>query len=71
MSYENVRRSGRITIAIPILLVGSDAEGRVFSEETKTTVISLHGAGVLSRHKLSAEQELIVRSLETQKHNGK
>jgi len=65
MTYQKVRRSGRITIAIPILLIGSDCEGRVFSEETKTVIISLHGAGILSRHKLVAEQELVLRSLES------
>jgi hypothetical protein len=65
MTYQKVRRSGRITIAVPILLIGSDSEGRVFSEETKTVIISLHGAGILSRHKLASEQELVLRSLES------
>jgi hypothetical protein len=65
MTYSKVRRSGRISIAVPILLIGSDCEGRVFSEETKTVIISLHGAGILSRHKLVAEQELVLRSLES------
>ncbi len=32
-----------------------------FSEPTTTAVISLHGAAILSRHKLSPEQELILR----------
>jgi hypothetical protein len=58
MTYQRVRRSGRITIAVPILLIGSDCD--VFSEETKTVIISLHGAGVLSRHKLVSEQELVL-----------
>ena len=65
MTYQKIRRSGRITLEVPILLIGSDTEGRVFSEETKTVVISLHGAGILSRHKLVPEQELILRSLES------
>src|SRR3974390_2098806 len=55
------RRSGRISQQIPIILIGSDAEGRVFSEETKTVVISRHGAGIVSMHKLPAEQELMIR----------
>jgi PilZ domain-containing protein len=58
------RRSGRLTVAIPILIIGSDGEGRVFSEETHTVVVSLHGAGIVSRHKLMAEQELILRAVE-------
>jgi PilZ domain len=56
-----VRSSGRIPKQIPILLIGSDLNGKVFSESTTTVLLSLHGAGILSRHKLSPEQELILR----------
>jgi hypothetical protein len=56
-----VRSSGRIPKEIPILLIGSDLDGRVFSEHTTTVLLSLHGAGVLSSHKLSPEQELVLR----------
>jgi len=56
-----VRRSGRIPKEIPILLIGSDLDGRVFSEPTTTVLLSLHGAGIISRHKLSPEQELVLR----------
>ena len=52
MTCQKVRRSGCMTIAVPILLIASDCVGRVFSEETKTVIISLHEAGMLSRHKL-------------------
>ena len=56
-----MRSSGRIPKEIPILLIGSDLGGKVFSEHTSTILLSLHGAGVLSRHKLSPEQELVLR----------
>ena len=56
-----MRSTGRIPKEIPILLIGSDLGGRVFSEPTTTVLLSLHGAGVLSRHKLSPEQELVLR----------
>jgi len=56
-----MRSSGRIPKQIPILLIGSDLDGRVFSEHTSTVLLSLHGAGILSRHKLSPEQELVLR----------
>ena len=56
-----MRSSGRIPKQIPILLIGSDLDGRVFSEHTTTVLLSLHGAGILSRHKLSPEQELVLR----------
>ncbi|HVS86713.1 MAG TPA: PilZ domain-containing protein [Candidatus Acidoferrum sp.] len=62
-----MRRSTRIPKEIAILLVGSDMEGKVFSEETKTVVLSRHGAGIVSQYKLVPEQELIVRRLDTNK----
>ena len=64
---ERVRRSSRIQKQLPILLVGSDMEGRVFSERTHTVVLSRHGAGIVSEYRLSAEQELIIRLTETNK----
>lgn len=60
-----MRRSGRIPKEIPILLVGSDLDGKVFSENTKTVLLSRHGAGIISQYKLVPEQELIVRRLDT------
>jgi len=65
MSSKKLRRSGRVSKSVPILLIGSDAEGRVFTEETHTVVLSLHGAGIVSNNKLIAEQELILRSMES------
>jgi PilZ domain len=62
-----MRRSSRIPKEIPILLVGSDMEGKMFSEKAKTVLLSRHGAGIVSEYKLSPEQELILRSLETNK----
>jgi PilZ domain len=64
MTNSQVRRSGRISRSVPILLIGHDAEGTVFSEETKTVVLSRHGAGIVSFHTLVAEQELAMRWLE-------
>jgi hypothetical protein len=67
MTPQVVRRSGRIAKQVAVLLIGSDTEGRIFSEETKTVVLSRHGAGVISRYKLAAEDEVIVRLIETGK----
>lgn len=60
-----VRRSGRIPREIPILLLGTDTSGRVFSEETHTLVLSLHGAGILSHNKLSPDEVLVLRLLDS------
>jgi hypothetical protein len=67
MPPEHARRSNRIAREIAILLVGSDMEGKVFSEQTKTVLLSRHGAGIVSQYVLSAEQELILRRLDTDK----
>jgi hypothetical protein len=64
-----VRSSGRIPKEIPILLIGSDLDGRVFSEPTQTVMLSLHGAAIFSCHKLSPEQELILRWPERNKES--
>ena len=58
---QSARRSGRIALSVPILLIGSNSEGKVFTEKTRTVVVSLHGAGILSRNKLMAEQILVLR----------
>jgi len=65
MPSQGVRRSSRIPKEIAILLVGSDMEGKVFSERAKTVLLSRHGAGIVSKNVLSAEQELILRRLDT------
>ena len=67
MPPEGARRSTRIPKEIAILLVGSDMEGKMFSEQTKTVVLSRHGAGIVSQYALSAEQELILRRLDSNK----
>ena len=61
LPQQVVRRSGRIPKEVPIVLIGSDLSGKIFSEQTKTVLLSLHGAGLLSRHKLSPEQEMVLR----------
>lgn len=59
------RRSGRLSKELPILLFGSDLDGRVFTEETHTVVLSLHGAGIVSKERLIPEQELVLRWKDT------
>lgn len=58
-----MRRSGRVSKEVPILLSGGDAAGRQFSERTKTLVLSRHGASVVSHYKLIPEQEVYLRTL--------
>ena len=56
-----LRRSGRIAREVPILIVGTDVSGKVFAEETKTVLLSRHGAGILSHHKIAPEEILTMR----------
>lgn len=62
-----MRRSSRVPKELAILLTGSDMEGKGFSEMTKTVLLSRHGAGIVSTYKLYAEQEVIIRYLDTNK----
>ena len=57
------RRSGRIASQIRIVLMGTDTSGRVFSEETRTVVLSRHGAGVLSKFRVALDEILTMRFL--------
>ena len=65
--YTALRRSNRISKAISIMLSGSDIEGKQFSEQTKTLVLSRHGAGIVSTNKLAPQTVLIIRCVETNK----
>lgn len=58
-----VRRSGRIAKEIAILLLTTDPNGRVRSEETKTVLLSRHGAGILSSHRFGPDETLTIRTL--------
>ena len=60
LAAEGLRRSGRIPKEVAILLIGCDTQGREFMEQTRTVVLSRHGAGIVSKYKLGVEQELIV-----------
>lgn len=67
VSFEHLRRSSRVPKELAILLIGSDMDGKSFSEMTKTVLLSRHGAGIVSIYKLSAEQEIIIRYLDSNK----
>lgn len=55
------RRSGRIAKQLDILLLGTDAYGKVFSEKTNTVVLSRHGAGIVSCHRFAPDESLTLR----------
>jgi hypothetical protein len=59
------RRGPRIQKQIAIILIGSDLEGRVFTEQTSTVELSRHGSMVVSQRKLAPDQEMIIRRQDT------
>jgi PilZ domain len=59
---ERKRRSGRIAKELDILLLGTDTAGKVIMEQTKTVVLSRHGAGIVSRYRFSPD-DLLTLSL--------
>jgi hypothetical protein len=67
LGAQDLRRSARIPKEVAILVTGCDADGKQFIETTKTVVLSLHGAGIVSKRKLAIEQELILVHAETNK----
>lgn len=54
------RRSERIPKQVAVLLIGTDAQGKSFMEETNTVLLSRHGASLISAHKLAIQQELLI-----------
>jgi hypothetical protein len=65
MDPKQARRSERVSVELPIQVSGSDATGREFYEEARTTVVSRDGAKIRVARKLAPQQELIIRCLET------
>jgi hypothetical protein len=58
---QRKRRSGRIAKELDIVLLGTDTAGKLLSEETKTVVLSRHGAGVVSRYRFTPDELLTLR----------
>ncbi len=67
MEAQRTRRSDRIVLELPIQVSGTDGLGHGFMEETRTLVLSRHGAKILGCHKLGPDQELSVRCHKTGK----
>lgn len=67
MKAGGTRRSDRITLELPIQVSGTDGMGKGFMQDTRTLVLSRHGAKIVLRCKLVPEQELNIRSHRTGK----
>lgn len=49
---SNLRRSTRLTIAVPVDVSGTDVQGNSFSESTRTITVNRHGGKLLLNHEL-------------------
>jgi hypothetical protein len=61
MHPQGTRRSDRLSIAIPVEITGRKVTGDIFQENTRTVVVSRHGAAVLIHHRLSPDEQLSIR----------
>jgi len=55
---------------MPIEVSGADAIGKSFCDNSRTLIVSLHGAKILLTRKLAPDQEIIIRCLETGKEGA-
>ncbi len=61
MSHQIGRRSDRVSVMLPIEVMGKDVRGNQFIQQTQTLVVSRYGASVAVAHKLAPKQELVIR----------
>ncbi|MFY9532282.1 MAG: hypothetical protein WBC04_21185 [Candidatus Acidiferrales bacterium] len=54
------RRSMRVLLSVPILVVGTAADGKSFEEETRTLVVNAHGALISLHRMLKPEQTVTI-----------
>jgi hypothetical protein len=61
MEAQRTRRSDRIVLELPIQVSGADTTGERFAEDTRTVLVSRHGAKIISEHELATGQTLDIR----------
>jgi hypothetical protein len=67
MENRKSRQGDRISVVLPIQVTGTSLLGDVFQCEGQTELVSQNGAKILVQQKLSSQQEITVRCLETGK----
>ncbi len=61
MVAQPPRQSDRVSIVIPIQVLGTDVDGATFTEEAQTLLLSRTGAAIVLKRKLAPQQEIIIR----------
>jgi hypothetical protein len=65
MSEDNLRayrRTLRLTMSIPVVILGVDTDGNSFSESRHTQVINEHGGEIAMAHSLAVGSEVSVEN---------
>ena len=65
MGSAEHRRSERIMVSLPVLVVGIDSAGEEFAEEARTVVVNRQGALILLKHALVAENTIRIFQLQS------
>jgi hypothetical protein len=61
-SFNRYRRSTRVSISIPIVISGVDAEGNSFSESVHTQIVNKHGGKIATAHPLTMGTEVLIEN---------
>jgi hypothetical protein len=59
---EDARRSTRVSLSVPIVISGKDADQNDFKEETRTLVVNEHGAKIVTVHQLAMGAEILIEN---------
>lgn len=65
MGSAEHRRSERILVSLPILMVGFDPSGEEFAEEARTVVVNREGALIMLKHALAPENTVRIIQLQS------
>ena len=56
------RRTTRLSISIPVMISGMDAEGNKFSESVRTLIINKHGGKIATTQRLAMGAEVLIEN---------
>src|SRR5208337_739830 len=56
------RRSSRISLSLPIVIHGKDAQQKAFKESTRTLIVNKHGAKFLTAQRLVIGAEILIEN---------
>ncbi len=56
------RQSDRVTLSLPIRVIGTDELGREFRDEARTILVTRHGARILLARELDPQTEVTIRN---------